>query len=648
MSYILNKEIKMERIAELKELINKYNYHYYELNSPLISDMEYDKLLKELMSLEKEYSNIGYKSNTAFTKVQHTVPMLSLNNLYSYEDLEKWLSSFHCDFVITPKFDGLAIELEYKEGKLVRASTRGDGFIGEDITEQAKTISNIPLVLDTPIPPDYIQIRGECYITKDKFEKINNKLKEENKKTFANPRNLASGSLRQLDPLVTKERELSFVCYGVGEVSKDINFPSNYYKYLAYVKELGIPIPEVIYKESNNKDIIEKIKKIEEIKENLPYEIDGVVLMVDNYIIQKEKGTTSRVPSYAIAYKYPPNEEVTIVEDIFIQVGRTGRITPVAKVSPVLLSGAMVTYVTLHNKDYIEKMDIRIKDKVFIRRSAEVIPQITSVIKEVRDKDSIPYQFPSTCPSCNSPLYIRNHYAYCSNKQCKGAIVDYITHFASRKAMNIIGLGEQIAKDMVEILGIDQVLKIHLLKKEDLLKINLSEKEADKLLQSIDNSFIEATLDKRLYAIGIPNIGSSTAKRIVKMYPDPNKLVNLTKEELLKVEGIGDIVAEEYLNFFSSPMDKDLYCQFFLMTNTTWVKVNKDFPTVVITGSFSKSREVISTELEQLGFTVSSHLSKSGGTILLVGENPGKKAREGAMYGVPIFTSIEDLKEKYI
>lgn len=638
----------MERIMELKELINKYNYHYYELNSPLISDLEYDQLLKELLSLEKEYTNIGYKSNNAFTKVQHTIPMLSLNNLYSYEDLEKWLSTFHCDFVITPKFDGLAIELEYKEGRLIRASTRGDGFIGEDITEQAKIISNIPLVLNTPIPPDYIQIRGECYITKERFEKINNKLKENNKKTFANPRNLASGSLRQLDPLVTKERKLSFVCYGVGEVSKDINFPSTYYKYLAYVKELGIPIPEVIYKESNNKDIIEKIKKIEEIKEGMPYEIDGAVLMVDNYVIQKEKGTTSRVPSYAIAYKYPPNEEVTTVEDIFIQVGRTGRITPVARVSPVLLSGAMVTYVTLHNKDYIEKMDIRIKDKVFIRRSAEVIPQITSVITEARSKDTVPYQFPDTCPSCSSPLYIRNHYAYCTNKQCKEAIVDYLTHFASRKAMNIIGLGEQIATSLVEILGIDQVLKIYSLKKEDLLKIHLSEKEADKLLLSIENSFKETTLDKRLYAIGIPNIGSSTAKSIVRMYPNPNKLVNLTKEELLKVEGIGDIVAEEYLNFFASPMDKDLYYQFFVMANTTWTKVNKDLPTVVITGSFSKSREVISTELEQLGFTVGSHLSKRGGTVLLVGENPGKKVKEGEMYNVPIFTSIEDLKEKYI
>lgn len=638
----------MDKLTHLKELINKYNYHYYELNSPLISDMEYDKLLKELIALEKEYKDIGYKGNQQFTKVQHTVPMLSLNNLYSYEDLEKWLSSFHCDFVITPKFDGLAIELEYREGRLIRASTRGDGFIGEDTTEQAKMISNIPLVLDTPIPPDYIQIRGECFITKDKFEKINNKLKEDNKKTFANPRNLASGSLRQLDPLITKERELSFVCYGLGEVSKDIDFPKTYYKYLTYVKELGIPIPEVIYKESHYKDILEKIKEIDKIRDRLQYEIDGAVLMVDDYTIQKEKGTTSRAPLYAMAYKYPPNEEVTTIEDIFIQVGRTGRVTPVAKVSPISLSGAMVTYVTLHNKDYIEKMDIRIEDKVFIRRSAEVIPQITSVIKEVRDKDSIPYQFPDTCPSCSSPLYIRNHYVYCSNKQCKEAIVDYLTHFASRKAMNIIGLGEQIAKDMVEVLGIDQVLKIYLIKKEDLLKINLSEKEADKLLQSIENSFKGATLDKRLYAIGIPNIGASTAKRIVRMYPDPNKLVNLTEEELLGIEGIGNIVAEEYLNFFSSPMDKDLYCKFFLMSNTTWTKVNKDLPTVVITGSFGKGREEISTELEQLGFTVGSHLSKRGGIVLLVGENPGKKAKEGELYSVPIFTSIETLKEKYL
>ena len=292
-------------------------------------------------------------------------------------------------------------------------------------------------------------------------------------------------------------------------------------------------------------------------------------------------------------------------------------------------------------------MDIRIKDKVFIRRSAEVIPQITSVIKEVRSKDTVPYQFPDSCPSCNSTLDIRNHYAYCSNKQCKEAIVDYLTHFASRKAMNIIGLGEQIAKDMVEILGIDQVLKLFLIKKEDLLKIHLSEKEVDKLLQSIEDSSNNATLDKALYAIGIPNIGSSTAKRIVKMYPDPDKLVNFNKEELLKVEGIGDIVADEYIRFFSSPADKDLYTPFFRKYSKTQVNSNQDLPTVTITGSFPRSREEITKELEQLGFIVSSHLSKRGGCVLLVGENPGKKAKEGKLYGIPIFTSIEDIKEKY-
>ena len=651
----------MDRVKELVALLNKYNYEYYALDNPSVTDMEYDRLIQELMMLEKEHpewklpdsptDRVGGFVVDKFDKVEHRIPMFSLSNVFNEEEVksfcEKICEEFKdAEFVCELKIDGLAISLEYEDGVLVRALTRGNGVVGEDVTYNVKTINSIPLRLKSNVD---INVRGEVYMKKEVFNALNEKRKEEGLSLFQNPRNAAAGSLRQLDSRIARERKLDAFLYHLPNSGLE-----THYEALDYIKNLGFKVNPNIKLCKNIEEVLEYIDYWTSKRDTLPYEIDGIVIKLNNIREQDELGFTAKYPKWATAYKFPAMMVETKLKDIIFTVGRTGMITPNAVLDPVKLAGSTVKRATLHNEENIIKKDIKINDYVFIRKAGDVIPEVVKVDLEKREnvKD---FKMITSCPICNATLIKKEDYVdfMCPNENCPARNIEKLIHFVSRNAMNIEGLGERIIEDFYNFGFIRSFLDIYKLKdkKEELITLEgFANKKVNNLLNSIEESK-NATLDRFLFALGIPGIGERTAKILVNKYNNIDDFKNLTEEELLKINDIGPILAENIISYFKDKDNLEMIEQLKKIgLKMKYVKtlVNEDEnfvnKTFVITGTFDfATRDEIKKIIEQKGGTISSSVSKKT-DVVMVGSEPGSKYDKAVSLNIEIWDANKTYK----
>ena len=555
-----------KKIKKLRKSIEKHNYQYYVLNEPLITDSEWDKLFKNLEKIEKKYpklidvnsptQRVGAKPSENFKTIMHSKPMLSLANAMNNNELDlfnqrmkKLLNTNeNIEYMAEPKLDGIGVELIYKNGEFTLGLTRGDGYNGEDITQNLRTIRSLPLKLLGDNIPELLEIRGEVFIRKKDFNNLNKKQKLNSKQIFANPRNAAAGSLRQLDATITANRPLSIYCYEPGDI-KGVDYKTHA-EFLEHIKTLGLPINNLIKKISGKTNIINYHNDLEKNRLNLDYEIDGTVFKINDYSLREKAGSRSRSPRWAIAGKFKAQQATSIIKNIDVQVGRTGALTPVARIEPVFVSGVTVTNVTLHNQDEIDRKDIRIGDNVLIERSGDVIPKIIKVVSR-KNKIAKKYKINTSCPSCGEKARKENDEAIirCINISCPSQIKARIQHYCSKLAMNIEGLGEKIIEQLINnklVINIDDLYSI---KKNQIANIDrMGDKSASNIIKSIENSK-NTTLARFIYALGIRNVGEHTAKVLESNY-NLNQFINTKKSDLLKIHEIGQIVANSIINFW--------------------------------------------------------------------------------------------------
>ncbi len=669
-----NLETIRAKIEKLREEIMYHNYRYYALDSPVISDQEYDALFRELQELEKKYpqfvtpdsptQKVGFPPLEEFKPFEHRIPMLSLENAFTEEEVrnfdlrvKKQLGEAPYSYVVEPKMDGVAVEVTYENGILVGAGTRGDGRVGEDVTPNVKTIRSVPLKLvafeGAPPPPRLIDIRGEVYMEKEDFEKLNKEQERRGLQTFANPRNAAAGSLRQLDSSVTASRPLKVFFYGVGYV-EGFSFHSHW-EALDTLRKWGLPVNSLRKLCRDIKEAIEYYHYLEALRSELPYEIDGVVIKVNELEHQRKLGEKTRSPRWAIAFKFSAHKAVTRVIDIKVQVGRTGILTPVAELEPVNVGGVIVRHATLHNYDEVMRKDVRIGDYVIVQRAGDVIPEIVEVIKDKRTGNEETFIMPSKCPSCGSNVVkLPEEVAYrCINQKCPARIKGAIIHFASRSAMDIEGLGEKTVNLLVDKGLVKSIPDIYALKKEDLLKLpGFAELSAKNLINAIEKSK-RTTLSRFIYALGIPYVGEYTAGVLAEHFGSLDKIMNASKDELLQIPGVGEKVAEAVIAFFKNPenrqmIEKLLESGFIISQDTRDVESSvADFwqgKTVVFTGALDRfSREEAASIVKGLGARVSNSVSKKT-DVVVVGKNPGSKYRKALDLGITIMNEEDFLK----
>ena len=646
----MNKNIR-EKINLLKNSINEHNYAYYVLDSPILSDQEYDNLFRELQALEKGYpefidsqsptQRVGHPVESGVESFNHRTPMLSLSNAITNEEIfdfnkriNKWLNTENVSYVAEPKIDGLGVSLIYENGNLARALTRGDGYSGEDITHNIRTINAIPLQLrkNEKKFPSFIEIRGEIFMLKDEFWNLNKFRSEKDQKLFANARNAAAGSVRQLDPQVTAKRKLSIFCYEIGSTD-NLNI-GKHWEMLDYIRSIGLPVSPLSKKVEGSDEMIKYHNTLEQKRDDIPYEIDGSVIKIDDYHLRESLGERARSPRWAIAAKFKSKQAETQILDIVLQVGRTGVITPVAKVKDVEISGAVITSATLHNQDEIDKKDIRINDFIIIERSGDVIPKVSEVIKEKRPTNTKKFNISNfTCPSCASSITrTEDKVAYrCVNLQCKAKIKGAIEHFCSKNAMNIDGLGPQIVDQLMDESLIENVDDLFTITYSDLISLDrFQDKSANNLINSIEQSK-NTTFPRFVFSLGIPHVGQHVSK-ILDFYCN-SSVDNLSKisfEELENIDSIGLIVAQAIIDFFQNNNNSIIVKNCF----TKGVSIKKTIfndslkfagEIFVITGSFnSYSRFQIKELLEKEGGRVTNSIS-SKTNFLIIGENPGAK-----------------------
>ncbi|MHC1636049.1 MAG: NAD-dependent DNA ligase LigA, partial [Candidatus Methanospirareceae archaeon] len=545
-----DKEAIKKRIEELRNLIHYHDYRYYVLNDPEISDAEYDRLFKELVELEKKYpefitpdsptQRVGGAPLEEFGTVEHHIPMLSLDSVFGEEEVKEFdervkrmLGEENVEYVAEPKIDGLAVELVYRNGVLSVGSTRGDGRSGEDVTQNLKTIKTIPLRIFTDIP--LLEVRGEVFMPVSKFKELNEELIRKGEKTFANPRNAAAGSVRQLDPQITASRPLDFFCYGIGRV-EGVEF-STHWEILEFLGKVGFKVNPLVKLCKNIEDVKEYYEDIKGKRDSLDYEIDGVVVKVNSLRQQEKLGATSRSPRWAIAYKFPARQEITKVKDIIVQVGRTGALTPVAILEPVSISGVTVSRATLHNEEELRKKDVRIGDTVVVERAGDVIPEVVSVITSKRTGEEKEFKMPSKCPVCGADVLKEGPIVRCVGAACSAQIKERIRHFASQRAMNIEGLGEKIIEQLVDKKLISDPADLYFLTKRDLLKLErMGDKLAQNILDAIERSK-KTTLSRLIFALGIRHVGEHVAKLLAEHFKSLEALKNASYEELISIDG---------------------------------------------------------------------------------------------------------------
>ena len=654
-----------KRYDELINIINEADYNYHTLDKPTISDQEYDKYLRELFDLEYQHPEIarsdsptqraGGKILDGFEKVTHKIPMLSLSNVFNESEIINFDEKIRKEgitprYVCELKIDGLSVSLQYEKGKLVKAATRGDGVVGEDITNNVKTIKTVPLTLNKEID---IEVRGEIYMSKDVFNKINENRKNEGKELLQNPRNAAAGSIRQLDSRIAASRKLECWIYHLPN-PEDFGIVTHK-EALDFMKDLGFRV------NPNNKlvnDVNELLKFIEyqtENRDNLPYEIDGIVIKLNNLQEQKKLGFTAKYPKWATAYKFPAKQVLTKLIDIIFTVGRTGQITPNAVLEPVIVQGSTIRRATLHNEDYVTKKDLKIGDIVAIRKAADVIPEVVEAIKERRTGEEKDFEMIKFCPICNSPLMKKDGQVdyYCFNQNCDRKHIEAIIHFASRKAMNIDGLGDRIVEDFYNmgfIHRFSDLYKLYEHKKELVELEGFGEKSIDNLMEAIENSKNQS-LEKLIFALGIPNVGEKTAKVLAMHYEELDNLINAPEEELTNIPDIGNIIAKSIKEYFSLEFNKnqinnlkDLGIN--MIYTGPKVEINENFynKTFVITGTLEKyTRDEIEEKIELLGGKTSSSVSKKT-SALIMGANAGSKYDKALKLEIPIW-SEEDFEK---
>ena len=662
-----------KRVAELHKLINIHSHNYHTLDSPTIQDQEYDALFNELLDLEANYpkfkypyspsQRVGSKPLEGFKKVEHLAPMLSLDNAFNSDDMNdfnkrildrltgKKIISYSCE----PKLDGIAVNLLYVKGRLDKATTRGDGKIGEDITHNIKTINSIPLSLieNHSNFPNIIEIRGEVFIEKKDFDTNNKKAIKLGEKTFANPRNAAAGSLRQLDPAIAASRPLKFFAHGIGFIDKgNFELPDSQSDTLKLYKSWGLPINPLSEVVSNIEGCRDYFKKISNKRENLPYEIDGVVFKVNGLKDQITLGQVSRAPRWAIARKFPAEIGTTYVKKISFQVGRVGSITPVAEFDPVNIGGVVVSHASIHNFDEIERLDVREGDTVRVKRAGDVIPQIISVDLSQRKKSSSEVIPPNACPSCNGNLIKPEGEAILRCMQglsCPAQRCESLIHFVSRNALNIDGLGERIIDLLVERGLVTNFADLFRLKKDDLLNLEgFREKSATNLINSI-NSSRETTLARFIYSLGIREVGEATALNLALNFNNIANFLGATEDDLLEINDIGPVASKFILEFLSFKGNMDLIEDLLqLGVNPQEIRIENNNPfsskSVVITGSFTSiARSQLKEELIRVGARVASSVSAKT-DFLVVGENPGSKLKKANELEIDILEEEEALK----
>ena len=649
-----------ERIAELTGILNDANYRYYVLDDPKIPDFEYDGLLRELEELEAAYpqlakpdsptKRVGGQALSQFEKYAHPVPLMSLQDVFSHEELTEFLEKVagecpNAAFSVEPKIDGLSVALEYENGLFVRGATRGDGNVGEDVTENLKTIHSIPMTI--PDAPPRLIVRGEVYMPKKSFHKLNERQELEGKPLFANPRNAAAGSLRQLDPKIAAQRGLDILIFNI-QLCEGVTF-ANHGESLDYLRQRRFKvIPGVVL--SDVKTIVKEVMAINDRRENYAFDIDGAVIKLDDLADRERLGATAKFPRWAAAYKYPPEIKPTVVEDIVIQVGRTGVLTPKAVVRPVRLAGTTVTNATLHNQDFIIERDIRIGDTVLIRKAGEIIPEILEVDFSKRPANTVPYRLPQTCPVCGAKVERDTEGAFmrCTGVQCPAQLVRNIAHFTSRDAMDIEGLGSAIVEQLTENGLIQSPADIYYLTLDGVKSLWKSgETAAKKLLAAIDNSK-QQDLSRLIYALGIRQVGAKTGKVLAQHFGSMDALANASIEELTNVSDVGAVTAENIYDWFHDPQSvvllqrmKDAGVN--MESKRTVTDSRFAGMTFVLTGALTKfTRDEATEKIELFGGKAAGSVSKKT-TYVVVGENAGSKEKKARELGIPILSEDEFL-----
>ncbi len=650
-----------QKAENLREQIIYHNDRYYNQDSPEINDYEYDMLLKELEEIESEFpelitpdsptQKVGGQAGEKFSPVEHAVPMESLHDSFSHDEIKDFAkrvneNAGNAVYVVEPKIDGLSVSAEYKNGVFVRGSTRGDGKVGEDITENLKTIKSLPMKLNKAVP--YLEVRGEVYMSTDVFENLVARQEENDEKPFKNPRNAAAGSLRQKNAKITKERQLDIFVFNIQQI--DGEKLTSHVQSLEYLKELGFTTLPFYYKCSDIDEVIEKIEEIGNKRGELSFGIDGAVIKVDEFEKREILGSTSKFPKWAEAYKYPPEEKETELLDIEINVGRTGVLTPTAIFAPITLAGTTVSRAVLHNSDFIKEKDIRIGDTVILRKAGEIIPEVVSVARH--KENSVPFEMPKICPSCGSPVSCENGEAAlrCTNTDCPAQLMRHMIHFVSRDAMDIDGLGERVLRAMVENSLISSPLDLYRLSKDDIMTLEKKkDKSAENLVKAVEKSKSN-DLYRTVFALGIRHIGQKAAKLLADKFRTLDNIANASMEDISSIDGFGEIMAESVYQYFQLDESKKLVEEIkSLGINTENLSAPKNIDesnpffnkTFVITGTLPNYKRTEAAEIiESMGGKVSSSVSKKT-DFVLAGDEAGSKLTKAQSLGIKIIDESE-------
>jgi DNA ligase (NAD+) len=659
-----------QEVDELSRQINEHNYRYYILDSPLISDAEYDRLFKKLQALEAKHpelisphsptQRVGHLPATAFAPVKHLLPMLSLANAFSEEEVyafdkrikQRLGLSEPIEYACETKLDGVAVNLLYQKGHLVQGATRGDGVTGEDITQNIRTLPTVPLMLRGKNYPDYFEVRGEVYLSKQDFESLNQTAREHGQKVFVNPRNAASGSLRQLDPSITAKRSLKIYCFSLGAISEDFILPFLHSEVLDLLKEWGFRVSPETQIVKGIEGCLEYYEAISKRRQQLSYAIDGVVYKVNSLKAQRELGFISRAPRWAIAHKFPAQEELTEVINIEFQVGRTGILTPVARLKPVFVGGVTVSNATLHNLEEIHRKDIRVGDTVMVRRAGDVIPEVVGIVPEKRSPCAKPVVLPKKCPVCGSEVIKPEGEvaARCvGGLYCQAQLKHSILHFASRLAMDIDGLGNKLVSQLLSTGLIKNVVDLYRLTEEQLASLErMGPKSAQNIVAAINKSK-NTTLPRFLYALGIREVGEATALLLASYFHNLNDIMQANEETLQAVSDIGPVAASYIVGFFRQSFNKTII----YALQELGVQCRDYYPqkgkalthqTYVITGTLkSMSRDEAKVRLQERGAKVANSISHKT-SYVIVGEAPGSKYEKAKEWGIPILNEEAFLK----
>uniref|UniRef100_UPI004047BC2A NAD-dependent DNA ligase LigA n=2 Tax=Polynucleobacter sp. TaxID=2029855 RepID=UPI004047BC2A len=656
------------RYTWLKDELASLDHAYYVLDDPKLPDAEYDMLYRELLAIESEYPDwvtpdspsqrVSGQASDLFSEVKHVVPMLSLNNALEDKEAEAFdkrcrdgLNLSSVEYAAELKFDGLAISLRYENGLLTQAATRGDGYSGEDVTANIRTIKAIPLRLKGASHPKILDVRGEVFMSHKDFESLNQTALTKSEKTFSNPRNAAAGSLRQLDSRITAQRTLSFYAYGIGQCEPSSFIPKTHAKLLDLYASWGLPVCEHRAVVQSIDGLMGFYQSISALRDQLPYDIDGVVYRVNSRELQEDLGFVSRAPRFAVAHKYPAQEALTTVLGIDVQVGRTGAITPVARLSPVVVGGVTVTNATLHNEDEVRRKDVHIGDTVVVRRAGDVIPEVVSAIKEKRPASAIAFVMPTSCPICGSHIEKPEEEAVA---RCSGGLFcpaqrkQALLHFAHRRAMDIDGLGEKIVDQLVDLSIVRTPADLYRLGLMALANLDrMGEKSAENLLQSIEKSR-KNTLARFIFALGIRHVGESTAKDLAKHFGQIHKLMAVNEEELLQVNDVGPVVAKSLLSFFSEAHNREVVEQLLasgieLEVETSTINPELLGKTFVLTGTLpTMSRDEAKALLEKAGAKVAGSVSAKTHYVV-AGADAGSKLEKAQELGVAVIDEAQML-----